>query len=45
MKTQRLDAQSPTCEATRRDRSALGPGHRGAADGTGGAVAQVVPVI
>ena len=44
MKTRQLDALSPMCEATRRDRSVLGPGHRGVVDGTGGAVAQVVPV-
>ena len=44
VKTRQLDALSPMREATRRDRSALGPGHRGAVDGTGGAVALVVPV-
>jgi hypothetical protein len=43
VKTRRLDALSPMCEASRRDRSALGPGHRGAVDGTGGAGAQRVP--
>jgi len=44
VQTRQLDALSPMCEANRRDRSALGPGHRGAVDGTGGAVAPVVPV-
>ena len=44
MKTRQLDALSPMREASRRDRSALGPGHRGAVDGTGGVAAPVVPV-
>ena len=45
MKTRQLDALSPMCEVARRDRSVLGPGHRGVVDGTGGAVVQLVLVI